>query len=161
MVRPGGGAPTRAARVRRPVDPAVAIHFTPHHAYGANRPVQARLLVLRGDMSEAVEGADDVDLLARAGNPGVVDYGEVVRQAQAMFNDLVEQGMSEEEAFRTVGEAIGDDLPEPPTDPDGFADWSACTSTSGRRGQGTGPCPAEADPPGRGPLGCARGGPIR
>ncbi|HET6771925.1 MAG TPA: hypothetical protein VFH36_01365 [Acidimicrobiales bacterium] len=104
------------------VDPAVAIHFTPHHAYGPDRPVQARLLVLRGDMSEAVEGADDVDLLARAGNPGVVDYGEVVRQAEAMFYDLVEQGMSDEDAFRTVGEAIGDDLPEPPTDPDGFAD---------------------------------------
>jgi hypothetical protein len=39
-----------------------------------------------------------------------------------MFYDLVEQGMTEEDAFRTVGEAIGDDLPEPPTDPDGFAD---------------------------------------
>jgi hypothetical protein len=104
------------------VDPAVAIHFTPHHAYGPDRPVQARLLVLRGDMSEAVEGADDVDLLARADNPGVVDQREVGRQAEGMFYDLVEQGMSEEEAFRTVGEAIGDDVPEPPTDPDGFAD---------------------------------------
>jgi hypothetical protein len=99
------------------VDPAVAIHFTPHHAYDRDRPVQARLLVLRGDMSEAVDGVDDVDLLGRTGDPGFVDYGEIVRQAEAMFYDFVEQ----EDAFRAVGEAIGDDVPEAPPEPGGFA----------------------------------------
>jgi hypothetical protein len=103
------------------VDPAAAIHFTPHHAHGPDQPVQARLLVLRGDMSEAVDGVDGVELVAAAGDRQAVDYGEVVRQAQAMFDDLVEQGMSERDAFRAVSEAIGDDAPEPPTDTGGFA----------------------------------------
>jgi hypothetical protein len=103
------------------VDPAVAIHFTHHHAHGPDQPVQARLLVLRGDVSDAVEGVDDVELLAAAGDQRAVEYGELVRQAEAMFHDLVEQGMSERDAFLAVGEAIGDDVPEPPTDTGGFA----------------------------------------
>jgi hypothetical protein len=72
-------------------------------------------------MSEAVDGVDGVELVAAAGDRQAVDYGEVVRQAQAMFDDLVEQGMSERDAFRAVSEAIGDDAPEPPTDTGGFA----------------------------------------
>jgi hypothetical protein len=72
-------------------------------------------------MSDAVEGVDDVELLAAAGDRRAVEYGEVVRQAEAMFNDLVEQGMSERDAFLAVGEALGDDVPEPPTDTGGFA----------------------------------------
>ncbi len=104
------------------VDPQAAIYFTDHHGYDPEAPVQARLLVLRGDMAESVEGEDGVELLARGSDPRLEAQEEFQAMAERMIAERVADGMSEPDAFRAVGEEIGDQQPEAPTDdPAAFA----------------------------------------
>jgi hypothetical protein len=119
------------------VDPEVAIYFTDHHGYDPEAPVQARLLVLRGDMASSVEGEDDVELIARVTDPTVDAQDEFQARAERMFEELVADGMSAQDALRTVGEEIGDQAPGGSTD-DGAAFASELTIYLDERPPGAG-----------------------
>jgi hypothetical protein len=101
------------------VDPEVRLHYTDHHAYDPEAPVQARLLVLRDQGAEAVDGVEGVELIAHAGGRGAA--GTAQARADALVAEMRAEGGSDEEVIRAVDEVLGDDMPETPLEPIGFA----------------------------------------
>jgi hypothetical protein len=101
------------------VDPDVRLHYTDHHAYDPEAPVQARLLVLRDDGAAAVEGVEGVELIAHAGHRSAADAAQA--HADALVAEMRADGRSDEEVLRAVDDVLSDEAPEAPLEPTGFA----------------------------------------